>query len=256
MILGLTDEKGRLVPDATTELQLFDDYGALRRCVDCRQLLPLDSYHKNKGRIDGLHTFCRSCATIRVQVWRSKNEHRYEHTCSVCGAIFTHIESFASVCSKECHVAQAQAASNEAGKQRVEKAKQHPLRQAWKDNDYQQVIEVVQSMSVIDDTTGCWVWGSLKNSYPDFDVDGKTVRVHRLVFEAKFDGRSLGSQHAHHMCANSACVNPDHLQPVTHRENVAEMMARQSLLARIRELEARLAEVAPGDPLLDVIDVL
>jgi hypothetical protein len=58
------------------------------------------------------------------------------------------------------------------------------------------------------------------------------------------------------MCANSACVNPDHLQPVTHRENVAEMMARQSLLARIRELEARLAEVAPGDPLLDVIDVL
>ena len=32
-------------------------------------------------------------------------------------------------------------------------------------------------MSVIDDTTGCWVWGSLKNSYPDFDVDGKTVGV-------------------------------------------------------------------------------
>jgi hypothetical protein len=48
-------------------------------------------------------------------------------------------------------------------------------------------------------------------------------------------------------------VNPDHLQPVTHRENVAEMLTRKSYLNRIEELEARLRELSPNDALLDVI---
>ena len=79
--------------------------------------------------------------------------------------------------------------------------------------------------------------------------------MHRAVLEAK-EGAILGSQAAHHKCANSHCVNPDHLQPVTHRENAAEMMARKSLTARIRELEVALGEVAPGHELLKVIPVM
>jgi hypothetical protein len=110
-------------------------------------------------------------------------------------------------------------------------------------------------MSNINNTTGCWEWKTKQGAYPTYDINGKNIRVHRLVLEAKFDGIPLGSQHAHHVCANTMCVNPDHLQPVTHRENVAEMMARQSLLARIRDLEQRLEEVAPGDPLLSVIEL-
>jgi heme oxygenase len=68
-------------------------------------------------------------------------------------------------------------------------------------------------------------------------------------------GASLGSQAAHHACANTTCVNPDHLQPVTHRENIAEMMARKAYVARIRELEAALTEIQPSHPLLSVIAV-
>jgi len=87
-------------------------------------------------------------------------------------------------------------------------------------------------------------------------IDGRKwgVQIHRAVVEASY-GRPLGSQHAHHKCANRRCVNPDHLQPVTHRENAAEMLARQSLLSRIAELEEALRETSPHHPLLAHIPV-
>lgn len=59
----------------------------------------------------------------------------------------------------------------------------------------------------------------------------------------------------HHTCGDSRCVNPDHLQPVTHRDNTAEMLARHSYLARIAELEEALATIDPSHPLLAVVRV-
>ena len=79
--------------------------------------------------------------------------------------------------------------------------------------------------------------------------------VRRRVLEAK-ECAPLGSQAAHHKCANTKCVNPDHLQPVTHRENTAEMLARKSLVSRVRELEAELARLDPGNDLLDLVPVI
>jgi len=104
--------------------------------------------------------------------------------------------------------------------------------------------------------SGCWEWsGRISDGYPVQRIGGKTYFVHRLSLEAKMSA-PLGSQAAHHMCANSKCVNPEHLQPVTHRENVAEMLARHSYLDRIAELEAALAEVCPQHPILQVIPVM
>ena len=56
--------------------------------------------------------------------------------------------------------------------------------------------------------------------------------------------------HAHHKCANTACVNPNHLEPATAAENSLEMLARNSYLARIAELEGVIAELAPGHEVL------
>ena len=107
---------------------------------------------------------------------------------------------------------------------------------------------------VLVDENGCWVWPKVYKSrpYPAVMVAGE--QLHRAVVQVKH-GKKLGSQHAHHVCANTYCVNPDHLQPVTHAENTAEMLARQSYLARIMELETALADLAPDHPLLAVIEV-
>lgn len=65
--------------------------------------------------------------------------------------------------------------------------------------------------------------------------------MHRVMLESKHQA-PLGDQAAHHICANTACVNPDHLQPVTFRDNTAEMLSRRAYAARIEELERVIAE--------------
>lgn len=128
-----------------------------------------------------------------------------------------------------------------------------PLRRGYEDGDSDTFFAALVAMA---DTSGeCWVWPRLNRSgYPSVRLGKKEQGLHRIVLEVKH-GAPLGSQAAHHTCANAACVNPDHLQPVTHRDNVAEMLARHSYLARIRELESALAEVDPQHPLLMVLAV-
>lgn len=133
-------------------------------------------------------------------------------------------------------------------------AQQHrrtAIRAAYEDGDSETFFCALVAQADTE-TCSCWVWPRLdRQGYPKVN---NMPALHRAVLEMKH-GAPLGSQHAHHVCANRACVNPDHLQPVTYRENTAEMLARQSYLARIRELEAALAAVDPTHPLLRVITV-
>lgn len=126
------------------------------------------------------------------------------------------------------------------------------LRVALADGDYAGVISAVRADCVVDDD-GCWIWQrrTTKDGYAEVTVGGKRLSVHRLVLEAKL-GKPLGSQQSHHVCAKSMCVNPDHLQPATYAENIAEMKARHSYIDRIRELEEALGEFNPEHPLLGV----
>jgi hypothetical protein len=66
----------------------------------------------------------------------------------------------------------------------------------------------------------CWEWiGSrLPNGYGVFRIDGCTELAHRVAYEL-FEGVILGGLHIDHLCRNTACVNPSHLEPVTQSEN-------------------------------------
>jgi hypothetical protein len=125
-----------------------------------------------------------------------------------------------------------------------------PLRRALEDADHDGVIAAIRADCDIR-SSGCWEWQrSLdRNGYPTVNVAGASYFVHRLALEAHLRC-SLGKQPAHHTCANSFCVNPEHLQPVTAAANVAEMLARRYMESRIKDLEAALAAVQPDHPLL------
>lgn len=68
---------------------------------------------------------------------------------------------------------------------------------------------------------GCvfWTASTDKKGYGMFRVNGRMVRAHRWAYEYFRrpipDGLELD-----HLCRNRNCVNPAHLEPVTHRENV------------------------------------
>ena len=193
---------------------------------------------------------------------------KVETPCFVCGETVVKYKSARrSVCSEECKYVLAWGMPREQKQADMEKRAQDkaaarapydprsPLRIAYDEGNSQAFIEAVRAGSTINEL-GCWIWGKKlsKDGYPTTRLAGKQISVHRAVLEAKYDA-PLGSQHAHHICAETRCVNPDHLQPVTHRDNIAEMLARHSYLNRIADLEAALAEVAPTHPLLSVIEV-
>lgn len=144
------------------------------------------------------------------------------------------------------------------------KAQRSPIRAAYEDQDWPAVIEAIKAKSTITEE-GCWEWqgqarqgkrsGGRYASISWGPGNGKTYQVYRLALEAKH-GKPLGKQAAHHMCANTICVNPEHLQPVTHAQNAAEMMARRYYESRIADLEAALMQAMPHHPLLNEIGTI
>jgi hypothetical protein len=69
--------------------------------------------------------------------------------------------------------------------------------------------------------TECWQWiGSLdSDGYGQLTYRHKHYRAHRFFFEY-FTNTSLGTNHLDHLCRNRACINPNHLEPVTLQENL------------------------------------
>ena len=82
----------------------------------------------------------------------------------------------------------------------------------------------------INPLTGCWLWLGAKGGHPRFPEhkysqiavwnDGKrtVTTAHRFAYEIVF-GKIPEGYEPHHKCEVKLCVNPNHLEVVTHREN-------------------------------------
>ena len=83
------------------------------------------------------------------------------------------------------------------------------------------VLERVEANVMADPNSGCWLWtGCLsKAGYGQMSVHGKLNYAHRISYEVFIGPIPLGL-HIDHKCRVRACINPRHLEPVTHAENV------------------------------------
>lgn len=67
--------------------------------------------------------------------------------------------------------------------------------------------------------TPCWVWQrSLRDGYGVLKNERVQGNAHRIYYE-RANGPVPDGLQLDHLCRVRACVNPDHLEPVTHLEN-------------------------------------
>lgn len=87
-------------------------------------------------------------------------------------------------------------------------------------------VRFMKSYTVSPDT-GCWLWdgATYANGYGWIKAFGKVVSVHRFSYELH-NGPIPDGLHILHSCDVRHCVNPDHLRPGTHQENMAEAAER------------------------------
>jgi len=93
---------------------------------------------------------------------------------------------------------------------------------------YGTLYERLVANTEVDEATGCWVWkGSKRAHYPAISLRVKgrktprTVGAHRLMLEEYHD-ITFPHDEAAHLCNNSHCINPMHLEVQTKAANMAD----------------------------------
>lgn len=98
--------------------------------------------------------------------------------------------------------------------------------------------------SKVDKTEGCWIWSGAAQRYGKIRQGGqgsKHVSAHKYAFEEKYGAVPEGLELDHtchtqectsYPCIHLRCVNPDHLKPVTHIENLMRGVSPSAINAR------------------------
>lgn len=81
--------------------------------------------------------------------------------------------------------------------------------------------------------SGCWIWKGARNNYKGYgriDVNGRRYLAHRYGFQL-FRGYLSDDKSLDHLCRNTRCVNPAHMEPVSVSENSRRMSGSHSTIA-------------------------
>src|SRR3990167_2826683 len=78
--------------------------------------------------------------------------------------------------------------------------------------------------------SACWPWPYGKNGdgYGSFGRAGKQYSAHIFIYEL-IKGEVPRNCELDHLCRNRSCINPEHLEPVSHTVNVRRGRGRKGI---------------------------
>ncbi len=98
-------------------------------------------------------------------------------------------------------------------------------------SDHADIVRFMKMVDVL--PNGCWYWQGARSRgkgnkkwYGSFRVGGKVVRAHRFAAEVLGGKFCPNGSHRDHTCSFSMCVNPAHIEIVSHKENQRRKMER------------------------------
>lgn len=112
------------------------------------------------------------------------------------------------------------------------------------------VIARFESKYQVDDS-GCWLWTAAvkSNGYGVFGIGPASANhsyyAHRVAY-VLYVGEIPDGLHIDHLCRVKACVNPEHLEPVTNAENHARQVATVTHCPRNHEYTDQNTLVSKG----------
>lgn len=97
------------------------------------------------------------------------------------------------------------------------------------DKDRPSIERRLLSKCTFEPNTGCWLWlGSLNNKgYGEIMLrhTRRTAYAHRVSYFL-YRGTAIVGKESRHTCDVSCCINPFHVIPGTHLENMHDMVVR------------------------------
>lgn len=95
------------------------------------------------------------------------------------------------------------------------------------------LAERLADMSMPEPNSGCTLFmGALLNGYGAIGDGGyKVVKAHRAAYELEVGPIPKGLD-LDHVCTNTGCINPRHLEPVTKAEHARRTAARRTRCKR------------------------
>lgn len=88
----------------------------------------------------------------------------------------------------------------------------------------------------VDKSLDCWNWkgGCTGAGYGSFTSNGSNLLAHRISYTLTIGPIAEGMT-LDHLCRNTRCVNPDHLEPVTLLENIRRASLRVTVPGELVE---------------------
>jgi HNH endonuclease len=165
---------------------------ATKACSRCGADKPMDEFNPRTGSRDGRASWCKACAASYSARWRQENAD---------------------------HLRAQKTAWRHRNRDRIN-ARRRQLRAARrvvKDRP----TEAERFWAKVDKTESCWLWtGALAKGYGQFGGTRKQrIQAHRWAYQELVGSIPEGLE-LDHLCRVRRCVNPAHLEPVTHSVNI------------------------------------